>query len=55
MDGVGDECDNCRLLQNFNQDDSDRDGVGDTCDNCTKIPNPAQNSDDPNDNTCRGE
>lgn len=31
-DGVGDECDNCRLVVNSNQIDSDHDGVGDLCD-----------------------
>jgi hypothetical protein len=31
-DGAGDMCDNCPLVANFSQVDSDRDGQGDACD-----------------------
>ena len=31
-DGVGDPCDNCRLISNPDQADADNDGTGDSCD-----------------------
>ena len=39
-DGVGDACDNCPGVTNFDQADVDGDGVGDVCDNCPADPDP---------------
>ncbi len=41
-DGFGDVCDNCPLVWNKDQKDSDGDGVGDACDNCPFTPNKDQ-------------
>jgi hypothetical protein len=43
---VGNACDNCDLLFNSNQFDSDDDGVGDACDNCPHTPIPGQEDND---------
>ena len=45
-DGVGDSCDNCRMLVNASQVDGDSDGVGDVCDNCVATTNPGQTNSD---------
>ncbi len=48
QDGVGDACDNCRIVNNpvdeetGKQADIDKDGVGDLCDNCRTVENPDQ-------------
>jgi len=41
-DGVGDLCDNCVTVRNFDQADLDHDGVGTSCDNCPTTPNSLQ-------------
>ncbi len=41
-DGVPDVQDNCRIVENPNQDDLDSDRIGDVCDNCHKDINPDQ-------------
>ena len=41
-DGVGDACDNCPVVSNADQADSDGDGVGDACDNCPAVSNADQ-------------
>ncbi len=41
-DGVIDNCDNCPLIYNPNQQNSDSDGLGDACDNCPSVANPGQ-------------
>jgi CSLREA domain-containing protein len=46
-DGVGDECDNCRMSHNASQADADGDGVGDGCDNCRTTANPKQTDVEP--------
>ncbi|CAH1239231.1 THBS1 [Branchiostoma lanceolatum] len=46
-DGYLNDQDNCPLIANPDQTDSDIDGVGSMCDNCVSTPNPDQaNSDD---------
>jgi RHS repeat-associated protein len=42
VNGVLKPCDNCKLIANFDQADTDKDGVGDVCDNCKTINNPDQ-------------
>ncbi|MCC7313301.1 MAG: VCBS repeat-containing protein [Planctomycetes bacterium] len=37
-DGVGNTCDNCPSVPNFDQQDADGDGVGDACDACPDTP-----------------
>jgi len=41
-DGITDDVDNCRFVENPDQSDSDGDEVGDACDNCPETPNPDQ-------------
>jgi hypothetical protein len=38
-DTVADRCDNCKNVENPNQEDTDGDGVGDACDNCVSVAN----------------
>ena len=40
--GVADGSDNCPLVANAGQEDSDGDNVGDACDNCPATPNAGQ-------------
>ena len=47
-DGVGDACDNCRLVSNFDQTDSDGDLIGDVCDNCPIVENADQKDENNN-------
>ncbi len=46
MDGLSDNCDNCRSLANPDQADVDADGVGDACDNCPTVFDPTQRDSD---------
>jgi RHS repeat-associated protein len=41
-DSIGDACDNCPLVGNADQKDTDNDGIGDACDNCPTVYNPDQ-------------
>ena len=45
-DRIGDACDNCKNVENDNQNDVDEDGVGNACDNCRKVPNKDQRDSD---------
>ncbi|MCK5689872.1 thrombospondin type 3 repeat-containing protein, partial [Myxococcota bacterium] len=45
-DSVGDVCDNCPGILNFDQQDSDADGVGDRCDLCGLMPTGAESDSD---------
>ena len=47
-DGLYDDVDNCPLIANLNQKDSELDGVGDACDNCLITANPDQEDIDEN-------
>ena len=46
LDFVHDKCDNCKKVENENQEDSDSDSVGDICDNCVYKSNRDQVDDD---------
>ena len=59
QDNIGDACDNCKNMSNYNQTDIDKDGLGDVCDpdidddglkntedNCPKTKNPDQKDTD---------
>ena len=46
LDFVHNKCDNCKKIENENQEDMDTDGVGDLCDNCVDTPNRDQVDDD---------
>ena len=48
LPGVDDSTDNCPLVSNVLQKDTDSDGVGDACDNCPNNPNAAQTDTDQN-------
>jgi len=37
LDGIDDELDNCRMIYNPAQDDTDEDGIGDICDTCPGV------------------
>jgi hypothetical protein len=45
-DGFGDPCDNCPLVYNPGQFDTDMDALGNACDNCPTVANPLQEDDD---------
>ncbi|MDI3284762.1 thrombospondin type 3 repeat-containing protein [Polyangium sp. 15x6] len=45
-DGICNADDNCRNVDNYDQEDSDGDGVGDACDNCSNTSNPGQTDTD---------
>jgi hypothetical protein len=45
-DGIGDACDNCPLVSNLDQADTDADDVGDVCDNCLVLANSNQDDTD---------
>jgi len=45
-DGVPDENDNCKYINNPGQSDIDSDGIGDVCDNCPDVFNPDQTDSD---------
>jgi RHS repeat-associated protein len=45
-DSIGDACDNCPLVGNADQKDTDNDGIGDACDNCPSISNADQTDSD---------
>ncbi|RIK68514.1 MAG: hypothetical protein DCC65_02660 [Planctomycetota bacterium] len=42
LDGVADNCDNCRFIANADQTDTDADWRGQPCDNCPNNYNPSQ-------------
>ena len=42
VSGLADSSDNCPLVVNLSQTDSDGDGVGDVCDNCPDVANTNQ-------------
>ena len=45
-DGIGDACDNCPVVANKDQKDSDKDMIGDVCDNCPFVANTDQKDSD---------
>jgi hypothetical protein len=45
-DGVANPADNCPLVANLDQLNSDSDSLGDACDNCTLVANPTQSDTD---------
>lgn len=45
-DNVPDTVDNCGLISNPEQENSDEDGFGDACDNCPSVDNPEQDDGD---------